>query len=140
MKKKGPNPLFSRTLKNLEDRPKDREPLIVLSFKHIDQNQGQSFDEWEEEKILAVAIRKLKGLCECTIIQAIANGLIKIYPKDTWPPDSGFKRPKHVTPEKWVSMHVQGKPCLIGFFEDNIFHVVFLDKDHQFWITPKKHT
>ena len=138
--KKATKPLFSRELKSLPDRSKTREPFITISFRHVDPNQGQSFEVWEEEKLLALAVSKLKGLCQCTVIQAQAQGLIKIYPKNTWPNESEFTPPKHVQPEKWASMHVQGKPCLIGFFEDNILHIVFLDKEHRFWITGKKNT
>ncbi len=36
--------------------------------------------------------------------------------------------------------HGQGKECIIGHFEDNIFHIVFLDKNHEFWISKKKNT
>jgi hypothetical protein len=34
----------------------------------------------------------------------------------------------------------KGKECVIGYFEDNIFQIVFLDKDHEFWKTKKKNT
>ena len=141
MTKKGPKSLFTRNLRNLEDRPNKREPQVVISFKQLDPNQGQSLENWQESKILALAITKLKGLCECTVIQALSQQLIKVYKEGTWPENTDFKHPHHVPQDvRWSSMHVKGKPCVIGYFEDNIFHIVFLDKEHEFWKTEKKNT
>lgn len=132
---------YERRLDNREIQKGKREPLIVLSFKNFDVNQGQSFEDWERGELLALAIQKLRALCEYNVGQAASAGLIKIYTKVPFPPESAFVHPKHVPPDvDWTSMHVQGKPCVIGYFEDNIFHVVFLDKEHEFWITQKKHT
>jgi len=90
---------------------------------------------------LALALDKLRALCEYTIAQATNNGLLKIYTKVPFPPESAFVHPKHIPQDiDWSSMHIGNKPCVIGYFEDNIFHIVFLDKDHEFWITQKKNT
>ena len=51
-------PAYKRELKNVETRKGKKEPLIVLSFKDFDTNQGQNFEEWEEDKLLALAINK----------------------------------------------------------------------------------
>lgn len=68
--------------------------------------------------------------------------IIKEYPKGVFPQNSDFTEPKHITPPvtSWCSMHIQGKECIIGYFDDNVFYIVFLDKDHRFWITGKKNT
>ncbi len=50
---------YKREMKGLEIRESKKEPLIVLSFKDFDRNQGQSFEDWEGEKLLALAISKL---------------------------------------------------------------------------------
>ena len=115
--------------------------MVVLSFKDFDRNQGQSFSEWQDDGLLALAIEKLKEICQYTVGQLVQQQIIKVYTKVPFPPKSGFVHPKHVPIDiDWSSMHIQGKPCIIGYFEDNIFHVVFLDKDHEFWITKKKNT
>lgn len=132
---------YKRELKELEPKQGKKDPLIVLSLINFDINQGQSFAEWEAEELLAEAVTKLRALCGYTIPQATNAGMLKIYTKVPFPPDSGFEHPKHVPPDvDWCSMHIGNKPCVIGYFEDNIFHVVFLDKDHEFWITKKKNT
>jgi len=130
---------LNRKSKTLETRNKKREPFIVLSFKDFDINQGQDFEEWEEEKLLALMINKLKAICQITMAQATAQQIIKPYTKVDFPPESAFTHPKHVLPDvTWCTMHIQGKECIIGHIEDNIFHIVFLDKDHEFWITKRK--
>ena len=92
-------------------------------------------------QLLALAFDKLRALCEYTIAQATNNGLLKIYTKVPFPPESAFVHPKHIPQDvDWSSMHIGNKPCVIGYFEDNIFHIVFLDKEHEFWITKKKNT
>ena len=84
---------------------------------------------------------KLKSVCQYTVAQVIQLQIITVYTKDSFPPESEFYHPKHIAPDiDWASMHIKGKPCVIGYFEDNIFHIVFLDKEHEFWITHKKNT
>nr|WP_295927203.1 hypothetical protein [uncultured Dyadobacter sp.] len=118
-----------------------RETLIVLSFRNFDRNQGQNFEEWQHEELLALAISKLREICNLTRIEATKQQIIKEYEKGLFPPNSDFYHPKHIANDiAWCSMHIQGKECVIGFFEENIFHIVFLDKDHRFWITEKKNT
>lgn len=50
---------YKREVGALDIRHGKREPLIVLSFRDFDRNQGQSFEEWEQEKLLALAVHKL---------------------------------------------------------------------------------
>jgi len=132
---------YKREVENIDLRSGKRESLIVLSFRDFDRNQGQGFEEWQHEKLLALAISKLREVCQLTVGQATANKIIKSYTKVGFPPGSAFEHPKHILFDVvWCSMHIKGKECVIGYFEDNIFHVVFLDKDHEFWPTKKKNT
>ncbi len=130
---------YKREVKNIELRQGRKEPLIVLSFKDFDRKQGQSFKEWEIEELLALAVSKLHEVCLLTVGQATAKQIIKPYTKVGFPPNSNFTHPRHISPDvTWCSMHIQGKECVIGYFEDNIFNVVFLDKEHEFWVCEKK--
>ncbi len=132
---------YSRKPKDLEDKSGVREPLIAFSFKDFDRSQGQTFKEWEVEELLANACEKLAGISQLTVAQALQQQIIKIYTKVDFPPNSGFTHPKHV-PEgvKWASIRIQGKERIIGYFDENIFQIVFLDKEHEFWKTEKKNT
>jgi hypothetical protein len=124
-----------------QDFSEKREKFIVFSFKDFDRNQGQSFKEWEEEELLALAVSKISQLSNLTMSQAIQQTILKVYTKVEFPPKSDFKHPKHVKDGvKWASFHVQGKECIIGYVEENVFYIVFLDKDHKFWKTEKKNT
>lgn len=132
---------YQRTVRSIPTREPGREPFIVLSFRFFDRNQGQGFEEWEADALLALAVRKLAALSQLTVKQALAEQLLKQYTKVAFPPSSGFYYPRHV-PEgvTWCSMHIQGKECVIGFFEEHVFQVVFLDRHHEFWKTEKKNT
>lgn len=132
---------YSRKTGNRELKPGTREPLIVLSFKDFDRTQGQTFEEWEKDKLLALALTKLSALNQYSVKEALAKQIVKQYSKGEFPKKTDFDWPKHISAEiAWCSMHIQGKECVIGYFDDNVFYIVFLDKDHRFWITEKKHT
>lgn len=72
---------YKRELKEVETKQGKKDPLIVLSFKNFDINQGQSFEEWQAEELLSVAVNKLRALCEYTIPQATNAGMLKFIPK-----------------------------------------------------------
>lgn len=132
---------ISRDFKGIETRNGRKDPFIVLSLRELDRNQGQGYQEWEKEGILALAVSKLQEVCSLTRLEATSKQIIKEYPKGVFPPKSDFTHPKHVPNDiAWCSMHIQGKECVIGYFDENIFNIVFLDKDHRFWISEKKNT
>lgn len=129
---------ISKEIPLRENRPKQ---LIVFSLKDFDKNQGQSFDEWQEDKLLALAFTKLCEVSNLTKVEALSQQIIKEYPKGVFPPNSDFSHPKHVDLDiSWCTFHIQGKECVIGYFIESTFYIVFLDKNHSFWITEKKHT
>jgi hypothetical protein len=114
---------------------------FVISFKHLDRNQGQTFKEWEAEKILARAVNTLSGYCHNTLQAQCHTDNFTAYgnfpPKDK----TDFVFPNHVPQDaEWASMHITGKQCLVGHIFRNIFYVVFLDKNHKFWKVEKKRT
>ena len=130
---------YKRELKNIDTKQGKKEPLIVFSLKDFDKSQGQSSEEWQKENLLSLVFNKLNNISQLTKIEATAQQIIKQYPN--FPPDTEFKHPKHILPDvAWCSMRIQGKERVIGYFEDNIFYIVFLDKNHEFWISEKKNT
>jgi hypothetical protein len=132
------NASYKREIKNIDTKEGRKDPLIVLSFKDFDRSQGQSFVCWEKEHLLALAVSRLHELCQLTVGQATAQQIVKPYTKTIFPSHSKFKQPQYVMPDViWCSMHIQGKECIIGYFERNIFNIVFLDKNHDFWPTRK---
>jgi len=140
-KEKKVSTAYKRNLKGIQTKEGKKESLIVLSFKDFDRNQGQSFEDWEHDDLLALAVNRLREVCQLTVGQATAQQIIKPYTKVGFPQESNFIYPKHILPDViWCTMHIQGKECVIGYFDDNIFYIVFLDKNHEFWITKKKNT
>tara|TARA_R110001592_G_scaffold40582_8_gene133152 strand:+ start:9688 stop:10125 length:438 start_codon:yes stop_codon:yes gene_type:complete len=132
---------LQRQLKDLPAQNDQEQRKIVFSFRDFDRNQGQPFTDWEEDKLLALSLDKLSQLSQLTMAQAQQQQLLKIYTKVDFPPKSEFKYPQHIKDGvTWASFHVKGKECIIGHVEDEIFHIVFLDKNHEFWISEKKNT
>jgi len=114
---------------------------IVFGLSMLDGGQGQSFENWEEHKILSKALSRVQGLCTMTVNDAKQKQIIKEYGKEI-PEGSTFERPKHIPEDiNWASIRIQGKERIIGYLEDNyIFQVVFLDKEHGFYPSNKKNT
>ena len=118
------------------NQPTQKE--LLFSFRDFDHTQGQTFSQWEKESLLSTMLDKLKEYSRKTLVEA-QKASFKIY--GSFPPDSLFKHPKHITEDAiWASLHIQGKECIAGHIIGNIFYIVFLDKEHKFWITQKKHT
>jgi len=114
---------------------------LVISFKHLDRNQGQKFEEWESDKILARALETLSGYCNDTMEAQCCTERFKPYGNFPPPDKTDFKFPAHVPPDaNWVSMHITGLQCVAGHIFHNVFYVVFLDKNHKFWKSKKSHT
>ncbi len=128
-----------RTAGKVEYRKDEARKQIVFSLKDFDQTQGQSFDKWEEETILAKLMVRLREISGYTIIEAINKGILNDY--KTFPEKSDFKFPTYIHPDvNWAALVIGGKERVAGYIEDNVFYIVFLDKDHRFWISEKKHT
>lgn len=122
------------SLKDIQDG------LIVFNFKFLDPAQGQSFGEWEQEGLLSQAFDVFKNYSSQKMASSFSERF-KCY-KGFPPGDkTEYQHPTHVPEDaKWASMHLQGEPCVIGHIHQNVFYVVFLDKNHKFWISELKHT
>lgn len=140
-----------KTLKrkyNTRDEKKVKEdlPKIIFSFKDFDIKQippGQSYNDWQEEKLLAYMTEKFGEICKYNIVEAQQQKMITIYGR--FPNNSEFQYPQTVIQDekiKWaVITDIKGqKPRVAGHIIDNVFHVVFLDKEHKFFPSKLKHT
>jgi len=127
-----------------EKKVKEDLPKMVFSFKDFDIKQippGQSFDKWQEEKLLAYMLQKFGHICGLNIVEAQQQQVLKIY--GDFPLKTDFKAPQHITDDvNWaVIMDIKGqKGRVAGHIIDNIFYVVFLDQEHRFYITEKRNT
>jgi len=127
-----------RGLSNNEITNQKAKELFTVNFKDLDVNQGQTFLEWEKEGLLAPMLDRIKEYCKMPLSKNLGDRF-KSY--GSFPPKSNFKHPKHVPNDvNWASLHIKGRVCIAGYIYENIFYVVFLDKNHEFWICEKKHT
>jgi hypothetical protein len=119
----------------------EKKEFLVFGLRNLDRSQGEKLEEWEENKLLSKALERISGLCSMTLQQAITSQIIKIYGKGI-PPKSDFFLPNHLPEDtEWASIRIQGKERIIGFIERGfIFQIVFLDKEHLFYHSKKKHT
>lgn len=117
------------------------EKDFIVSFKYLDRAQGQSFADWEQEGILARAMEVLRDYCCNTLHTQCGDKKFTVY-GDFPPADkTKFIHPKHVPEDaQWARIHVDGLQVILGYVNRNVFNVVILDKEHESWISEKKHT
>ncbi len=128
-----------RKRKGFEYRSGEPKKLIVFSLKDFDINQGQSFEDWEKDKILSNLMTRLREISSFTATEAQQKRILTIY--GDFPVKTGFKQPKHIPDGvNWAVISIKGKERIAGYIEDNVFYIVFLDKNHRFWITEKKYS
>jgi hypothetical protein len=138
---------FKRKSSFREERvPTIDKDKIVISFKDYDgtqpRKQPQDFQDWQKEGILVEFLEKLPSLCDMTIEEA--KKLEMITPYGPFPSNSDYKLPKkHIGKDlHWaVLKKITGQKARVaGHIIDNVFYIVFLDKNHKFWPVEKKHT
>lgn len=140
---------FLQGKKQLDSFYTEQSKWIRFNFKFYSfgEKQGESFEEWQREEILADLNNKLKDYCSKSKVELINDSILELYNK--YPSDSEFDLPKVLEgiDVQWARMSITGRRRLIGFFskndmdvDNNIFYIVFLDKEHRFAPSKKKHT
>jgi hypothetical protein len=115
----------------------------VLSFEYLDIQQGQTFKQWNDKDDLLKLLELGLTLNKLTVGQALAQQIIIQYDiedKQKWnkhnmPKVSKWKYPTTVPSIDipWSKIELGRKLRVIGYLETNIFYVVFLDNNHQFF-------
>ena len=127
-----------------EKTVKEDLPKILISFKDFDVKQippGQNYEDWQDKKLLASMFAKFEFICGLNIVEAKQQGILKIY--GDFPINTDFKHSQHIAKNVvWaVVMDIKGQKARVaGHIIGNVFYVVFLDKNHRFWISEKKNT
>ena len=93
-------------------------------------------------RLNAPNLTEVSSYCSLYYIHAIKEAqqekTIELY--RSFPPDSDFKVPQYIQGEvKWGTIQDIGgqKHRVAGYMIDNVFYVVFLDKNHKFWKMKK---
>jgi len=106
---------------------------ILFSFRHLDQTQAHTMQEWHDLGLLPQMFETFRNYSTQKMASAFSKRF-KCY--GGMPDQCEYGHPRFVPEDaKWTTMHLQGKPCVIGHIVRNIFYVVFLDGDHRFYPT-----
>jgi len=140
-KKERKDPAYLREQGLRESNIKKSRNLSFSLSEHI-KGEGQTIEEWSELGLLKQLLLRLKYLGQYPALTVRQNKWIKEYHKVDFPPDSEFTEPKHVSNVTWAVMHItpNSKEVVAGFIKNEIFYIVFLDKDHKFWPSSLKNT
>lgn len=119
--------------------------LLTFSFKDLDETQPkdepQTLVLWEKDSLLRSFLTRLKDLSQLTRAEAEKQQQIKVY--GDFPPNTDFICPKYVSQDvAWAVIKTVGgqRGVVAGYIVESTFYIVFLDKNHRFWISEKKHT
>ena len=147
---------------SLEDDNNDLTKRCKFNFSYFVSNQdaGQEFKDWTHKQLVDL-LRKLKGFTAKPLDfwrneRVGSNGLRVLVIYGNFPSNSDFVRPKHIPHQaQWGRFRLGSKLRLVGFtiptelhrcphrrtgefFDKNTFYVVFLDRDHKFYLLEKK--
>lgn len=120
-----------------------------FNFSYFDvQDASQSFEDWTQEQLISL-LNKLREYSKDPLKYWIHQKKLDTY--KTFPSKSKFAPPKHVPHQAiWARFRLEKAIRLVGFilpdeydgklhggtkrfFDCNVFYVVFLDRDHQFY-------
>lgn len=128
-----------------QSQPNRFKEDVAFSFKELDSTQHlkETFECWNSENLLLKLLNKIKDISKMTMDEATRKNAIKPY--GYFPPAkvTEYKPPKHIDnaeQKNWAVMHIQGKEVVAGHIVENIFYIVFLDREHKFWKSELKHT
>jgi len=140
-RKQRQDPAYIREQGKREANNKKERNITFCFSKHVIA-EGETFEEWEKLGFLKLLIIRLKYLGQYPALTVRQKKWIKEYHKVDFPPNSKFTEPKHVQNVTWAVMHITptSKEVVAGYIEDEVFYIIFLDKDHKFWPTKLKNT
>ena len=113
-----------------------RRRVINFNLSKIVPDQGQTLQDWGKSGLLLKLTERMKQIGALTREEALHQKMIKEYPaSEGFPSKSKFKKPTYLSPERWAVMHLTNTSVevVVGYIEEDVFFVVFLDKNHEFW-------
>lgn len=139
---------YIQSISDMNDFVEKNNKLLRFNLKYYRpvDNNGDSFEGWQKDQILDDLNNKLKDFSRKTKEELLRDGTLELY--GGYPDNSQFEKPKDIDGEYvvWSRLRITGRRRLIGFFMKNnsntedVFYVVFLDKEHVFAPSKKRHT
>lgn len=123
--------------------------LLTFSFRHFQLDhqldtkiKETDLQKWIQSGKIPDLFNRLKELSKLSRDEAVNSNQITIYGDFPDKKISEYQKPPEITDEvSWaVIKNIGGKPRIAGYIIENTFYVVFLDLEHQFWKSEKKHT
>lgn len=122
---------------------KKNSKKVLVSYIYLDRSQGQTFEQWDktEGRLLRWSniVQQLNSL---TVEQSLRMVIIKYtdpgkFNIHNMPKKSKWNFPLTLNGKKiiWCKIVVMNLIRVLGFFEENIFYVVLLDENHEFYPT-----
>lgn len=141
IKIKKPKKLNNKLLKEPTISKDKNNDFFLLSLKHLDKTQWETFFDWEKKHKLSKLLETMYWYSNEKLIKLVDNKKFSIY----WdfPPKNKtkFEHPKHVPEDaNWARIHIDWTHCLIWHVIANMFFAVFLDWTHSFWKSKKSNT
>lgn len=139
-----------RLLTDCYDSFETKNTHIVFNYQFLTSgtDYGQSFLDWERDQIILDLNQKLQVFSCKTKKELLLDKTLVIY--GSFPTSSHLKYPISLPHDSrrliWARLRLTGKRRLVGFFspgsdrESDVFYVVFLDKNHDFFPVEKSNT
>lgn len=148
MKNKRGNPLKSSSpnpdSKDMKTTANDN--FINISFRYFkdtDKSPAQSITTWKnEDRIFDMMLALQYITCE-NITKVQSTEKLSLYKKFPSKDKNDFPCPDDLKEDlNWGTIQNIGgqKARIAGFLKGNTFYLVYLDKDHRFWITNPRNT
>jgi len=112
---------------------------ISLQYYIDDKPEPHTLETWQEKHILADALKVLAGYCKRPLREQIDGDKFAVYNGFPPPDKTEFEYPGNVPEDAhWARIHVKGEPVIVGHIVGNTFFIVFLDREHRFWLTKRE--
>lgn len=124
----------------------NRDNYLSISFRYFqnhDKLPAQSLENWHEDGRLLDMLNSLVHICQNNITDLQSSKKISLYGSFPDKKVNAFSLPtlpeKLSKSENWGTIrNVGGQlPRIAGFMRDNVFYIVYLDKNHQFYQSEK---
>lgn len=113
--------------------------LISFSFRYFqdsDKFPAQSLKSWESDNALLDMLNALIHMSKENITQLQVTKRITLYGEFPESSVNEFSLPTNLDKnENWGTLRNIGgqKARIVGFLRENIFYIVYLDKEHKFY-------
>ncbi len=96
---------------------------LLLNYKDLSRNQGQSPEEWHKKNLLVRKIKFFRNIGNKSIIELQQQKTLVIY--GNFPKKSEFTEPIHLKGNNWARLRVGSSARICGYVVGTNFYVVF---------------